>query len=52
MIGNIVLAFGLTMLAMFALVFLGSYLAKRHKQRQLVTPPVGGVEQSGGARSD
>ena len=52
MIGNIVLAFGLTMLAMFALVFLGGYLAKRRKQRQLTTPPAGGAKQSGSGRSD
>jgi len=52
MIGNIVLAFGLTMLAMFALVLVGSYLAKRRKQRQLTTPPADGAKQGGGGQSD
>jgi membrane protein DedA with SNARE-associated domain len=46
MIGNIVLAFGITMLVMFALVFLGSYIAKRRRQRQLLTVPAGAAKQA------
>lgn len=46
MIGNIVLAFGITMLVMFALVFLGTYIAKRRRQRQLLTVPVGAAKHA------
>lgn len=44
MIGNIVLAFGVTMLTMFALVFLGAYVARRRKLRR--TPPVVAVKSA------
>jgi membrane protein DedA with SNARE-associated domain len=40
MIGNIVLAFGITMLTMFALVFLGTYIARRRRQRRVAAAPV------------
>jgi membrane protein DedA with SNARE-associated domain len=40
MIGNIVLAFGVTMLTMFALVFIGTYIARRRRQRRVATAPV------------
>lgn len=40
MIGNIVLAFGVTMLVMFSLVFLGSWLARRRRQRKATAAPV------------
>jgi membrane protein DedA with SNARE-associated domain len=39
MIGNIVLAFGITMLVMFSLAILGSYVAKRRRQRELHAVP-------------
>ena len=47
MIGNIVLAFGITMLVMFSLVLIGSYIAKRRRQRQLLVPPAGAAKQAG-----
>ena len=40
MIGNIVLAFGVTMLVMFSLVFLGSWLARKRRQRKAAAAPV------------
>ena len=33
-IGDIILAFGVTMLTMFGLVFLGAYVARRRKARR------------------
>ena len=39
MIGDIVLAFGLTMLTMFALVFIGTVIARR--RRSSLRPPPG-----------
>ena len=47
MIGNIVLAFGITMLVMFSLVLIGTYVAKRRRQRQLLVPPAGAAKQAG-----
>lgn len=46
MIGNIVLAFGITMLVMFSLVLLGSYVARRRRQRQLLAVPAAAVKSA------
>ncbi len=44
-IDDIVLAFGITMLTMFALVFLGGWIARRRRARLGRTPPAGANRQ-------
>jgi membrane protein DedA with SNARE-associated domain len=46
MIGNIVLAFGITMLVMFSLAILGSYIAKRRRQRAALAVPPNAVKSA------
>ena len=44
-IDDVVLAFGITMLTMFALVFLGGWIARRRRARLARTPPAGANQQ-------